>query len=179
MVTTTATEPHTTDHDVLQTWELVAQITDPELPVITIEDLGILRSVRVNGTDVTVQITPTYSGCPALEAISDDVRRALTEAGFDHVTVDVVLAPAWTTDWITEHGKDELRRFGIAPPSGRATAGRATAARGGPVRMTLSVKCPQCDSLHTRELSHFGSTSCKALYECLDCGEPFDYFKVL
>jgi ring-1,2-phenylacetyl-CoA epoxidase subunit PaaD len=129
--------------------------------------------VRVGVDEVTVEITPTYSGCPAMEAIRDDVVTALTAAGYGNVVVNITLSPAWTTDWISDAGRAKLEEFGIAAPSGHSTVA------GGPVRMRMSVKCPQCQSLNTRELSHFGSTSCKALYQCLDCLEPFDYFKVL
>jgi ring-1,2-phenylacetyl-CoA epoxidase subunit PaaD len=154
-------------------WEIAASVADPEVPVLTIDDLGVLRSVRVGEDVVTVSITPTYSGCPAMEAIRDDVVTALNDAGYTNIVVDITLSPAWTTDWISDQGKEKLERFGIAAPSGRSNAS------GAPVRMRMSVKCPQCQSLNTRELSHFGSTSCKALYQCLDCLEPFDYFKVL
>ena len=156
-------------------WEVAATVTDPEIPVLTIEDLGVLRSVDVaEGGAVRVQLTPTYSGCPALDAMRDDVLLALTHAGYDDVRVDLVLSPAWTTDWMSEAGKEKLRRYGIQAPSGHA------AVRGsGPVRVQLAVKCPRCDSLNTRELARFGSTSCKALYECRDCLEPFDYFKCI
>lgn len=149
---------------------VAASVCDPEVPVLTIDDLGVLRDVRVQGDHVVVTITPTYSGCPALDAIRDDLVLALTDAGFSHVRVDVVLAPAWTTDWMTNAGKHKLVEYGIAPPEGRAPAG--------PIRVQLGVKCPRCGSLQTRELSHFGSTSCKALYECRACLEPFDHFKV-
>lgn len=155
-------------------WRVAAAVTDPEIPVLTIEDLGVLRSVAVEGDAVRVAITPTYSGCPAMDTIRDDLVLALTAAGYADVRVDLVLAPAWTTDWMSDAGREKLRRFGIAPPSGRAPARPA-----GPVRVPLAVKCPRCDSLRTRELARFGSTSCKALYECLDCLEPFDSFKVL
>ena len=153
-------------------WAIAAAIPDPEVPVLTIEDLGVLRDVSVDGSRVTVTITPTYSGCPAVDAIKDDVKLALTDAGFDDVDVRLTLAPAWTTDWMSEAGKTKLRDYGIAPPSGRASVG-------GVIRVQLAVKCPRCGSLDTREVAHFGSTSCKALYECADCLEPFDYFKVL
>ena len=156
-----------------QAWAIAAEVADPEVPVLTIDDLGVLRSVRVGDDDVTIDITPTYSGCPAMEAIRDDVVSALNAAGFEHVVVNITLSPAWTTDWISDLGRAKLEEFGIAAPSGRSSVA------GGPVRMRMSVKCPQCQSLNTRELSHFGSTSCKALYQCLDCLEPFDYFKVL
>jgi len=142
---------------------------------LTIEDLGVLRSVTV-GEDgrVAVALTPTYSGCPALEAMRDDVASALHAAGFPEVSVDLVLAPAWTTDWMSEAGKAKLREYGIAAPTGHASVRPS-----GAVRLRLAVKCPRCSSLNTRELARFGSTSCKALYECRDCLEPFDYFKVL
>lgn len=157
-------------------WRVAAAVVDPEIPTLTIEDLGVLRAVDVDATGraVRVAITPTYSGCPAMDAIRDDLVLALTAAGYADVRVDLVLAPAWTTDWMSESGREKLRRFGIAPPSGRAPARGA-----GPVRVQLAVKCPRCGSLHTRELARFGSTSCKALFECLDCLEPFDSFKVL
>lgn len=157
-------------------WRVAAAVTDPEIPVLTIEDLGVLRAAEVDARSgaVRVTITPTYSGCPAMDAIRDDLMLALTAAGYADVRVDLVLAPAWTTDWMSDAGREKLRRFGIAPPSGHAAA-RDT----GPVRVALAVKCPQCGSLRTREIARFGSTSCKALFECLDCLEPFDSFKVL
>ena len=153
-------------------WRIAASVPDPEVPVLTIEDLGVLRAVEVDGSRVHVDITPTYSGCPAMDAIRDDVILALTAAGFDAVEVRLVLSPAWTTDWMTEAGKTKLAAYGIAPPSGRAAVST------GPIRLSLSVRCPRCGSLDTREVSHFGSTSCKALFECRACLEPFDHFKV-
>ncbi|MCC9176473.1 1,2-phenylacetyl-CoA epoxidase subunit PaaD [Arthrobacter sp. zg-Y750] len=152
-------------------WDVAATVCDPEIPVLTIEDLGVLRRVEVSGAGVQVAITPTYSGCPAMDAITEDVTAALHRAGYTGVQVRLELAPAWTTDWMSSAGKAKLDAYGIAPPSGRAAAG--------PVRVGLSVKCPQCASLNTRELTRFGSTSCKALWVCGDCREPFDYFKVL
>lgn len=152
-------------------WAVAASVPDPEVPVLTIEDLGVLRAVEVDGDRVTVTITPTYSGCPAMDAIRDDVVLALTADGFAHVDVRLVLAPAWTTDWMTDAGKQKLREYGIAPPTGR----RAVT---GPIPVQLAVRCPRCGSLDTRELARFGSTSCKALYECRACLEPFDHFKV-
>jgi ring-1,2-phenylacetyl-CoA epoxidase subunit PaaD len=154
-------------------WEVAASVTDPEVPVLTIEDLGVLREVTVDGERVTVTLTPTYSGCPALEAMRDDVILALTAAGYGTVDVRTTLSPAWTTDWMTDAGKRKLTEYGIAPPSGRAAIGQ------GPIRLRLTVKCPRCGSLDTREVARFGSTSCKALYECRACLEPFDHFKVL
>jgi ring-1,2-phenylacetyl-CoA epoxidase subunit PaaD len=167
--------PRPTDAASQRAWDIAAQVVDPEIPVLTIEDLGVLRSVAV-GADgrVTVALTPTYSGCPALEAMRDDVTSALHAAGYPDVSVDLVLAPAWTTDWMSEQGKAKLREYGIAAPTGHSSVRRS-----GAVRLQLAVKCPRCSSLNTRELARFGSTSCKALYECRDCLEPFDYFKVL
>ena len=161
---------HGADAD--RAWAAAASVVDPELPVLTIDDIGILRAVTVTDDGVEVVVTPTYSGCPAMDTIRDDVVRALGEAGFGTVRVRLTLAPAWTTDWISDSGRAALERFGIAPPTGQADAA-------GRVSIRMAVKCPQCDSLDTREISHFGSTSCKALYECRSCGEPFDYFKVL
>ena len=152
-------------------WRIAAAVPDPEVPVLTVEDLGVLRDVSVDGDRVTVTITPTYSGCPAVDTIRDDIVLALTEAGFTDVDVRLTLTPAWTTDWMSDEGRDKLRSYGIAPPTGKASAG-------GPIRLQLAVKCPRCGSLDTRELARFGSTSCKALYECRECLEPFDHFKV-
>lgn len=152
-------------------WEIAATVADPEIPVLTIEDLGVLRAVDIDDDGaVTVTITPTYSGCPAMDAIRDDVITGLATQGYANVRVALVLAPAWTTDWMSPEGKAKLEEYGIAPPTGKAAAGK--------VSVGLSVKCPQCSSLNTRELTRFGSTSCKALYVCQDCREPFDYFKV-
>lgn len=154
-------------------WRIAATVTDPEVPVLTIEDLGVLRAVEVDGDRATVTLTPTYSGCPALETMRDDVILALTAAGFARVDVQTTLTPAWTTDWMTDAGKHKLTAYGIAPPSGRSSLGE------GPLRVRMAVKCPRCASLDTREVARFGSTSCKALYECRACLEPFDFFKVI
>jgi ring-1,2-phenylacetyl-CoA epoxidase subunit PaaD len=156
-------------------WDIAATVVDPEIPVLSIADLGILRDVEVTNNKVKVTITPTYSGCPAMDAIRDDVKTAFTKEGYQDVEVDLVLSPAWTTDWMTEQGKQKLQEYGIAPPTGKSHAAR----HAGPIRLTMAVKCPQCASLNTKELTRFGSTSCKALYVCQDCKEPFDYFKVL
>ncbi|MGP3534327.1 1,2-phenylacetyl-CoA epoxidase subunit PaaD [Microbacterium sp. RD1] len=153
-------------------WEVAATVYDPEVPVLTIEDLGILRDVEeAEGGRVVVTITPTYSGCPAMDTIRQDLELAYEAAGYGDVEVRLVLAPAWTTDWMSDEGKRKLSEYGIAPPSGRAAAA-------GPIRVQLGVKCPRCGSLNTREVTRFGSTSCKALYECRACLEPFDFFKV-
>jgi len=145
-------------------WKIAADVLDPELPVVTIADLGILRDVTEDDQGrVHVTITPTYSGCPAMETISTDLVEALTAAGYQHVDVEFALSPAWTTDWMTEDAKAKLAAYGVAPP--------------GPVALQLSVRCPQCGSLDTRESSRFGSTACKSLWVCRSCREPFDHFK--
>ena len=166
--------PRPSDPASQQAWDIAALVCDPEIPVLTIEDLGVLRSVAVKPDGTHVILTPTYSGCPAMEAMRDDVTAALTGAGYRNVTVELVLAPAWTTDWMSEEGKAKLVGYGIAAPTGHSGV-RPT----GTVRLQLAIKCPRCSSLNTRELARFGSTSCKALFECRDCLEPFDYFKVL
>lgn len=153
-------------------WDVASTVSDPEIPVLSIADLGILRGAEAVGEHgAHVTITPTYSGCPAMGTIEIDVERALAAAGYADIRIELKLAPAWTTDWMTDEGREKLEAFGIAPPTGKAAVG-------GPVRLQLSVRCPHCGSLNTREMSRFGSTSCKALYTCSDCQEPFDYFKV-
>ena len=153
-------------------WSIAARVLDPELPVVTIEDLGILRDVTEDDQGrVHVQITPTYSGCPAMETIRTDLVEALTQAGYRQVCVEFVLSPAWTTDWLTDDARAKLAAYGIAPPSPREPAA--------PVALTLAVRCPQCGSPDTRESSRFGSTSCKSLWVCNACREPFDHFKTL
>lgn len=156
-----------------EAWRIAAAVTDPEVPVLTLEDLGVLRAIELDGERVIVTLTPTYSGCPAMETMRDDVILALTAAGFGDVEVKLTLTPAWTTDWMTDAGKQKLIDFGIAPPTGRSAIGQ------GPIRLRMAVKCPRCASLDTREVARFGSTSCKALYECRACLEPFDNFKAL
>jgi ring-1,2-phenylacetyl-CoA epoxidase subunit PaaD len=161
------------DLDVVR--EIVSAVVDPEIPVLTIADLGILRDIQADGDTVTVTITPTYSGCPAMDAIADDVRAVLREAGIRDVTVHRTLSPAWTTDWMSNAGRRKLVEYGIAPPSGGAPHRSSSS----PVPLTMSVRCPQCGSPHTHELSRFGSTACKSLWVCDECREPFDHFKVL
>ena len=146
-----------------------AAVVDPEIPVLSIADLGILREARAEGERAVVVITPTYSGCPAMDTITTDVTRALERAGFPDAEVRLVLQPAWTTDWMTDEGKAKLNEYGIAPPVARTTDG--------PIRIGMAVKCPRCHSLNTREITRFGSTSCKALWRCLACREPFDHFR--
>ncbi|MGY1835854.1 1,2-phenylacetyl-CoA epoxidase subunit PaaD [Blastococcus sp. SYSU DS0510] len=153
------------------------RVTDPELPTLTLADLGVLRDVRTEGDGaVVVEITPTYSGCPAMGVMRADLLRALHEAGFDHVDVRTVLSPAWTSDWISDEGRRKLAAAGIAPP------GRAPDRPDGPVPLTLepirrSAACPLCGSADTEELSEFGSTACKALRRCRSCREPFEHVK--
>jgi ring-1,2-phenylacetyl-CoA epoxidase subunit PaaD len=152
---------------------IAASVLDPELPMVTIEDLGILRDVTEDDQGrVHVTITPTYSGCPAMETIRDDIVTTLELSGYQHVDVEFVLSPAWSTDDLTDEGRDKLAGAGIAPPGPVGVAG-------GPVPLALSVRCPQCGSLDTRESSRFGSTACKSLWVCRACREPFDHFKAL
>ncbi len=152
---------------------ILSKVTDPEIPVLTIEDMGILKEIAYDGKKVTITITPTYTGCPAMDMIEVNIKAALQEGGFDDVEVISVLSPAWTTDWMSEEGKEKLREYGIAPPKGRA--GDKTTILG----RDVVVACPQCDSENTEIISHFGSTPCKAMYRCLECREPFDYFKCI
>ncbi|WP_132032028.1 1,2-phenylacetyl-CoA epoxidase subunit PaaD [Aquabacter spiritensis] len=149
--------------------EIAGGVVDPEIPVLTIADLGVLRAVRVGGGRVEVDITPTYSGCPAMNMIALEIELALDKAGFGPVSVKTVLSPAWTTDWMTEDGRAKLRAYGIAPP-----------AKGGGRRALFgedTVACPHCGATDTAEIAAFGSTSCKSLWQCRACREPFDYFK--
>ncbi|MES2750592.1 MAG: 1,2-phenylacetyl-CoA epoxidase subunit PaaD [Pseudomonadota bacterium] len=150
-------------------WDAAAQVVDPEIPVLTIADLGVLRDVTVTDGHVEVAITPTYSGCPAMNMIAVEIELALEREGFRNSKVRTVLAPAWTTDWMSEQGRQKLKDYGIAPP---VTGGGRRALFG-----EEHVVCPQCGSSDTQVLSEFGSTSCKALWRCKACREPFDYFK--
>ena len=151
-------------------WDVAATVCDPELPVLTIEDLGVLREASVVDGVAHVAITPTYSGCPAIASMATDVRKALVAAGYADPVVTTVLAPAWTSDWMSDDGKRKLQEFGIAPPVARAGVC--------PIRAAISVPCPQCGSRDTRQQSRFGAAPCRALYVCQNCHEPFDYFKV-
>ncbi|GGE97481.1 phenylacetate-CoA oxygenase subunit PaaJ [Stappia taiwanensis] len=150
--------------------EVAGRVPDPEVPVLTIADLGVLRDVRVQeGGVVEVDITPTYTGCPAMAVFTMDIETALLAAGFSSVRINTVLSPAWTTDWLSAEAREKLRAYGIAPPAGKAS------------RRALfgddQVACPRCGSLETEKVSEFGSTACKALWRCRACAEPFDYFK--
>ncbi len=156
-------------------WAALEDLTDPEIPVISLRDLGILRDVRSGPDGLEVVITPTYSGCPAMGQIADDVRSTLERSGIP-ARVVTQLAPAWTTDWMSEAGKEKLRAYGIAPPQRTAASGNVLRFIARPAAAE-AVPCPRCGSANTVEIAHFGSTACKALYRCRDCREPFDYFK--
>lgn len=153
-------------------WSLLATVNDPEVPVLSIVDLGIVREVRLADGHPEIVITPTYSGCPAMDVIRMNIRMTLLQHGFTDIKLTTVLSPAWTTDWMSEKGKQQLKAYGIAPPT--------------PVPMVCdlglfqpneAIACPHCGSYHSTMISEFGSTACKALYRCEDCREPFDYFK--
>ena len=152
-------------------WAAVGEVPDPEVPVLTIADLGVLRGVRHEGDEVVITITPTYSGCPAMDMIRSEIALTLDSLGVKG-RVETVLSPAWTTDWMSESGKAKLVDYGIAPPTGRRAVGE-------PVVLSLTIRCPLCGSPDTTELSRFGSTSCKSLWRCNSCREPFDHFKAI
>ena len=149
-------------------FELLSSVVDPEIPVLTLQDLGVLRDISIADGEVKVSITPTYSGCPAMEAMRADIESTLAAAGYEQVVVQQILSPAWSTDWMTENGREKLRAYGIAPPV-KTTCGHP----GG------QIQCPQCNSTEVKLISEFGSTACKSLYQCQDCLEPFDYFKCI
>lgn len=167
------------NRETLLSW--LGQVMDPEVPVVSIVDLGILRDVqwRLPDETVIVTVTPTYSGCPATEVIAQSIRDALHARGVGQVEVHTQLAPAWTTDWMTPQGRDALRAYGIAPPAASAVLadGSQVIDIAALLPSKTVVPCPQCDSRNTRLLSQYGSTACKALYQCNSCLEPFDYFK--
>jgi ring-1,2-phenylacetyl-CoA epoxidase subunit PaaD len=151
---------------------ILQQVSDPEIPVLSIMDMGVVRSAVINKNLVNIQITPTYSGCPAMDVIGDDIKKVMKHAGF-HAEVELILAPAWTTDWITPKGRKALEDYGIAAPLSPEADKDALLGN------KKIVKCPQCGSNQTKLVSQFGSTACKALFKCDDCQEPFDYFKCL
>ncbi len=160
-------------HTKEEIFSILSEIPDPEIPVINILELGILRDVKWNDDLCTVVITPTYSGCPAMKVIEDDIKIKLKEIGIEKVKVELVYTPAWTTDWISDTAKEKLRTYGIAPPD------HSTIDKGVLMGKARELKCPLCGSKNTVMISQFGSTACKALYRCLDCKEPFDYFKCI
>ena len=151
-----------------QLYALLSSVVDPEIPVLTLQDLGVLRDVSIIDGEVEVTITPTYAGCPAMETMRSDIKSTLATAGYAKVNVREVLHPAWSTDWMTQSGREKLRAYGIAPPVSTSCG-----------KLAGQIECPQCNSVEVRLISEFGSTACKALYQCQDCREPFDYFKCL
>lgn len=158
-------------------WDILQEVKDPEVPVLSIVDLGIVRDVKVTdaevsvGQEITITITPTYSGCPAMDVISMDIRLKLMEKGYRNVTIKQQLSPAWTTDWMTEEGKQKLKEYGIAPPNPKQQFCTDE------MFVEEAVQCPRCQSGHTELISQFASTACKSMYRCLSCKEAFDYFK--
>ena len=158
-------------------WDALRQVPDPEIPVVSIVELGIVRGIEWVGDTLHVRVTPTYSGCPATDVIRDDIRSALKRLRVEDVAIDIALAPAWTTDWIAPEAKAKLREFGIAPPG--ALVSRIDVSGISPLRNQADVRCPRCGSGSTTLLAQFGSTACKALYRCIACREPFEYFKPL
>ncbi len=153
-------------------WNVLHQVMDPEIPVVSVVDLGIVRDVHDEAGTLKVVITPTYTGCPATKQIEADIREALDSGGFEDAGMQISLSPAWTTDWITQQGREQLKAYGIAPPEGQATK-RALFAG------DANVACPRCASRDTEQISEFGSTACKSLWRCCTCREPFDDFKCI
>ena len=154
-----------------QIWEILETVKDPEVPVLSIVDLGIVREIKVSGEEIEIIITPTYSGCPAMDMIGSEIKKSIKQAGFSSVKIKTILSPPWTTDWLSEAGKQKLKAYGIAPPIGASTDKRVLMGE------FSAVPCPRCDSTNTKMISQFGSTACKSLFQCNDCLEPFDYFK--
>ncbi|MGZ3846329.1 MAG: 1,2-phenylacetyl-CoA epoxidase subunit PaaD [Flavisolibacter sp.] len=152
-------------------WKILEEVKDPEVPVLSVVDLGIIRSVSISGDAIEIIITPTYSGCPAMDVIRMDIRLKLIEKGYRNINIRQELSPAWTTDWMSEEGKRKLKAFGIAPPNPKQQFCKTE------MFQQEAVQCPLCDSWHTELISQFGSTACKSMYRCLDCKEAFDHFK--
>jgi len=152
-------------------WEILATVMDPEVPVLSVVDLGVIRNVEfiADPENTIITITPTYSGCPAMDVISMQIKMSLLTAGYKNIIIKQALSPAWTTDWMTENGKQQLKAYGIAAPVGKSFDNAYLE--------DLHIECPQCNSMNTVLVSQFGSTACKALFKCNDCKEPFDYFK--
>ena len=159
------------ENNVKQVWDWLADVPDPEIPVVSVVDLGIVRNINIGDDTVEVEVAPTYSGCPATEVIESSILEKLVDEGLKGVSIKRVLSPPWTTDWITESGRDKLRDYGIAPPVGSASK-RELLGKG-------AVHCPRCGTSQTTVVSEFGSTACKASYKCDECLEPFEYFKCI
>ena len=157
-----------------QIWEFLSEIPDPEIPVITITELGVVRAIETNPTKTTITITPTYTGCPAMQLFEDEIIKTLQEKGIEKVEIKMVYSPAWTTAWMSNETLDKLKKYGIAPPV-KGTEDKGVLFNSGP----KIVRCPKCNSENTTLKSQFGSTACKAFYQCNDCLEPFDYFKCI
>ena len=174
MMVSTAMRATAQEQRVVRAWEVLQGVLDPEVPALSVCDLGIVRGVVSHGEDLEVVLTPTYSGCPATEVIEQAVIDAVNGAGLGPARVTLQRAPAWTTDWISDAGRRKLREYGIAPPSGDAAVNQER-----PIRLVprMAIECPRCGSNNTERLSAFGSTACKALYRCVACREPFEYFK--
>jgi ring-1,2-phenylacetyl-CoA epoxidase subunit PaaD len=153
-------------------WKILGQVNDPEVPVLSVIDMGIIREIKLNNDETEVVITPTYSGCPAMDVISMSIKMTLLSHGYKNIKIKQVLSPAWTTDWMSEEGKRKLKEYGIAPPNPKQQAGDDKL-----FAQDEAVQCPHCHSHYTHRISEFGSTACKSLYQCDDCKEPFDYFK--
>ena len=162
-----------------QIWDWLAEVPDPEIPVVSVVDLGIVRDIRWDGDTLVVAVTPTYSGCPATAVIDLAIESHLRDRGIGDLRLERRLSPPWTTDWVTQEGRDKLRAYGIAPPVDGTASDGGTAARAARLagRSNLVIACPRCGSGNTERVSQFGSTPCKASYRCKDCLEPFDYFK--
>ncbi len=153
-------------------WQILQEVKDPEVPVLSVIDLGIVRSVQIDEDDkINITITPTYSGCPAMDVINMDIRLKLIEKGYRNISITQSLSPAWTTDWMSEEGKRKLKEYGIAPPNPKQQFCKEE------MFVEEAVQCPRCHSHHTQLISQFASTACKSMYRCLDCKEAFDYFK--
>lgn len=157
--------------DLKEIWKIVEEVSDPEIPVLSVTDMGVIRNIELEGNKTIVTITPTYSGCPAMNEIEENIRVKLIESGIEDIEIKTSISPPWTTDWLTERGKRKLKEYGIAPPEGSSQDKRAL------FQDAKKVQCPLCDSRDTEMLSQFGSTACKSLYKCVNCKEPFDYFK--
>lgn len=157
------------EETIKKVWDILNTVNDPEIPVLSVVDLGIVRGIKIDNEIIKVIITPTYSGCPAMDMIGTDIKKTLLKNGFKNIKISYQLSPAWTTDWMTVEGKEKLKSYGIAPPGSKTFDADYL--------KNLPVQCPHCHSKNTKLISQFGSTACKALYQCEQCGEPFDYFK--